>query len=270
MGSAGAEVGLGGEVVGEAAAGTATLSSSSSSSAAVAARARRHSSYAVVSLEQAPASAPGGSALWLCYQELRRQAYLTGVGTALALCALPFLLAVEPVIVALGSVGTMPNASSSAPCEGLFMDDRGVGYFGGCFIAGWTANLAASLVITAVAPHFPLTVPHWLAGSAVNGAIFYAYAQSTTGSVSGRALVLITGPSWVAVFMILPGLSLVVWTVATMRLAPKIAAQLILACVLWGVLTAVLGTGIVIYVVLSYSVNGSTGLLINGTLMIVW
>jgi hypothetical protein len=307
MDSGGAEVGLGGEVVGEAAAGTATLSSSSagsvaevglggevmkgefraaatrkvtlsssaagkatlssssSSAAAAATRARRHSSIAVVSLERAPASAPGGSALWFCSQELRSQAYLTGVALTLALCSLPFLLAVEPMIVALGSVGTLPNASSSAPCEGLFMDDRGMGYAGGCVIGSWMAYLAASLVLTEVAPNFPRTVPHWLAGSAVNGAIFYVYARSSTDSVSGRALVLITGPSLFAGFMIVPGLSLVGWVVATMHPGPKIAAQLVLACVLWGVLVSVFATAIVIYVVLSDTVNGSAGLLINGT-----
>ena len=145
------------------------------------------------------------------------------------------------------------------------MDDRGMGYAGGALVASWTASLAVSLVLTEVAPNFTRTVPHWLAGSAVNGAIFYAFARSSTDSVSGRAVVLVTGPSLFAVFIIVPALSLVGWVVATMHPAPKIAAQLVLACVLWGVLASVFATATVIYLVLSDTVNGSAGLLINGT-----
>jgi hypothetical protein len=264
----GAEVGLGGEVVEgvfrEAEAGTATLSSSSAAAAAVVAAARVRRRSSIVSVELVPASAPGDSALRLfCYQQFRSQAYLTGVALVLSLCCLPFGLSVEPMIVALASLVTIPDASSSVPCEGLLMDNRGVAYAGGCLIGSWMASLSVSLLLTEVAPRFPCTLPHWLAGSAANSVIFYAYARSA-GWVSGLTLYL-TEASLFAVFMIVPGLSLVGWYVATVRSSRNIAVQLFLVCVLWGVTASASAAAIAGYVVLSNIVSGSAGLIINGT-----
>ncbi len=183
-----AEVGLGGEVVEgvfrEAAAGTATLSSSAADATAAAACVRRRST--MVSLELRQASASKGSALWFFYQQVRSQAYLTGIALLMTLCSLPLGLSIEPMIVELASLVTMLDTSQSVPCEGLLMDDRGVNYTAGCLIGISMGHLSASLMVTAAAPHMPRTLPHWLAGSAANSAIS-TFIPGTPTQLAGKS-----------------------------------------------------------------------------------
>lgn len=66
--------------------------------------------------------------------------------------------------VALASLVTMPNGTSSVPCEGLLVDDHGVGVVALCLVGSWLATLAAALSITTASARFhPTLPPSWLA-----------------------------------------------------------------------------------------------------------
>jgi hypothetical protein len=195
-----------------------------------------------------------------CYERLARQVRQSGKAFLLALLCVPLALALEPVAVLSRQVPAedFPQAS----CEDLSMDRRGVGYQATAGFSTWMAEMSLAIMMIATVPRTPRVQPHLLVGTLATCAYLLLYMR--TVFTSPREAFWLSGPSVVFVVSFAAPFSFFVWYLATARPGCKLAALLLVACVLLPMLITILSIITVLYIVLSEQVSGFAGLLING------
>jgi hypothetical protein len=191
---------------------------------------------------------------------LVRQARHSGIALLLASLCVPLVLAIEPL------AGLLPwvfvNIRSSAPCEGLSMDERSAVNVAVALLATISVGLSTAIVVAVSLPGFPRIIPHcWL--SVATAAVYCWWYARGVEPVSGAA-VIGHGGLGAALILLAPLLSLAAWYIATARPSWRLAALLLVTCVAFAFLGAVFGTAVAIYATLSDNISGYAGVVING------
>ncbi len=194
------------------------------------------------------------------YERLARQVRQSGKAITLALLCVPLALTLEPMAALSRQVPVedFPQVS----CEGLSMDRHGVGYLATAGFSTWMAEMSLAIMIIATVPRLPCVLPHALVGTLATCAYLLLYMR--TVFASPREAFWLSGSSVVFVVSFAPIFSMFVWYLATARPGCKLAALLLLACVLLPILSALFSIITVLYIVLSEQVSGFAGLIING------
>jgi hypothetical protein len=197
---------------------------------------------------------------------LARQRDRSAMALYIALCIAPFALMVEPLIALTWLF--LPNVRRAEQCEGLKMDEGGIGYVVTAALGSISTVLYSMIVVAVIVPRAVSRGPFFVScGAAVVVSMVFCGFYSlwvAANDVTGLATFK-WGSVCVTSVWCLPCAAIFVRHFGARHAKCSVLALAVLAGGTLAALFALYSAVVCAYIVLSNNVRGALGLVINGT-----